>query len=65
VNEFAPVWSQDSYYAEVVEGRAYDSILQLSATDADGDSKICSYQLLTPDVPFEIDAEGGLFFIYI
>jgi len=47
--------------ADVVEGRVYDHITQVQAVDrdgVDGISRICRYQIVTPDVPFEVDADG-------
>ena len=61
VNEFIPEWKEQTYVAEVTEGRIEKRILQLDAVDADGSekfSKICRYHLLSPDVPFDISAEG-------
>ena len=67
VNEFAPEWKHQTYVAEVTEGRIENRILQLDAADADGSekfSKICHYRLLTPDVPFQISADGTSSHIY-
>ncbi|XP_022370107.1 calsyntenin-1 isoform X1 [Enhydra lutris kenyoni] len=61
VNEYAPVFKEKSYKATVVEGKQYDSILRLEAVDADCSpqfSQICSYEIVTPDVPFAIDKDG-------
>ncbi|KAI5139226.1 Calsyntenin-1 [Manis pentadactyla] len=61
VNEYAPVFKEKSYKATVVEGRQYDSILRVEAVDADCSpqfSQICSYEVVTPDVPFSIDKDG-------
>jgi len=47
--------------ADVVEGRVYDQISHVEAVDhdgADGVSRICRYKIITPDVPFEVDADG-------
>lgn len=63
VNEFIPEWKDQTYVAEVTEGRIENRILQLDAADADGSekySKICHYHLLTPDVPFQINTDGVL-----
>lgn len=57
----ASAWKQRSYYAEVVEGKRYEKIicLNLAADEADDlFDEICSYRILTPDVPFEVDADG-------
>uniref|UniRef100_M3Y3K3 Calsyntenin-1 n=1 Tax=Mustela putorius furo TaxID=9669 RepID=M3Y3K3_MUSPF len=61
VNEYAPVFREKSYKATVVEGKQYDSILRVEAVDADCSpqfSQICSYEIVTPDVPFAIDKDG-------
>ncbi|CAG9796024.1 unnamed protein product [Diatraea saccharalis] len=62
VNEYAPVFSQASYVKAVDEGRIYDEILRVEATDKDctpryGD--VCKYEILTDrSQPFTIDNEG-------
>ncbi|RVE52901.1 hypothetical protein evm_002378, partial [Chilo suppressalis] len=62
VNEFAPVFSQASYVKAVDEGRIYDEILRVEATDKDctpryGD--VCKYEILTDrSQPFTVDNEG-------
>ncbi|XP_029103718.1 calsyntenin-1 isoform X2 [Scleropages formosus] len=61
VNEYSPAFKEKSYKATVVEGRRYDSILRVEAVDADCSfqfSQICSYEIVTPDVPFTIDKDG-------
>ncbi|XP_018425679.1 PREDICTED: calsyntenin-1 isoform X4 [Nanorana parkeri] len=61
VNEYAPVFKEKSYKATVIEGKKYDNILQVEAVDADCSpqfSQICSYDIVTPDVPFTIDKDG-------
>lgn len=61
VDEFAPKFDNDSYFATVEEDRIYDSIVKIHATDLDESSSfktICSYELITPNVPFEITNEG-------
>ncbi|XP_069466117.1 calsyntenin-1 isoform X2 [Ambystoma mexicanum] len=61
VNEYAPVFKEKSYKATVIEGKKYDSILQVEALDADCSpqfSQICSYEIVTPDVPFIIGKDG-------
>jgi len=63
VNDFAPLWSQQTYTVEAVEGVLYKKLLQLHAIDGDGTpafSKICHYILLTDEVPFKIDEQGYL-----
>ncbi|KAL7849232.1 hypothetical protein SRHO_G00208550 [Serrasalmus rhombeus] len=62
VNEFSPVFSSLEYSGSVLEGRVYDSILQVQATDEDCSpqySQICNYQITTEDTPFAIDRNGG------
>lgn len=57
----ASAWKQRSYYAEVVEGKRYEKIIRLNfAADEVDDffKEICSYRILSPDVPFEVDADG-------
>ncbi|XP_029434628.1 calsyntenin-1 isoform X3 [Rhinatrema bivittatum] len=61
VNEYAPVFKEKSYKTTVSEGKKYDSILKVEAVDADCSpqfSQICSYEIVTPDVPFAIDNDG-------
>jgi len=63
VNDFSPVWAQQTYTIEAVEGILYKRLLKLEALDRDGTeafSKICQYILLTPNVPFKIDELGYL-----
>uniref|UniRef100_A0A8C4WLI0 Calsyntenin-1 n=1 Tax=Gopherus evgoodei TaxID=1825980 RepID=A0A8C4WLI0_9SAUR len=61
VNEYAPVFKEKSYKATVIEGKRYDNILKVEAVDADCSpqfSQICTYEIVTPDVPFAIDKDG-------
>lgn len=61
MNEYAPVFKEKSYQATVVEGKRYESILRVEAVDADCSpqfSQICSYEIVTPDVPFSVDKDG-------
>lgn len=61
VNEFAPVFREPQYRAAVTEGKIYDSILQVEATDQDCSpqySQICNYQITTTNTPFAIDRNG-------
>lgn len=63
VDEFAPRFDNESYFAYVEEGKMYDSIVKIHATDQDESSAfktICNYELLTPGVPFEISPDGVL-----
>lgn len=61
VNEFAPVFRESEYCASVTEGKIYDNILQVEATDQDCSpqySQICNYQITTARTPFAIDRNG-------
>ncbi|XP_054435769.1 calsyntenin-1 isoform X4 [Pteronotus mesoamericanus] len=61
VNEYAPVFKEKSYQATAVEGKRYESLLRVEAVDADCSpqfSQICSYEIVTPDVPFTVDKDG-------
>ncbi|XP_030632687.1 calsyntenin-2-like, partial [Chanos chanos] len=63
VNEFSPVFSAEEYEATVTEGRVYDSILQVQASDQDCSlqySQICSYHITTPNTPFAVDRNGNI-----
>uniref|UniRef100_A0A2C9KR50 Cadherin domain-containing protein n=1 Tax=Biomphalaria glabrata TaxID=6526 RepID=A0A2C9KR50_BIOGL len=63
VDEFAPKFENDTYFANVEEGKMYDSILEIHASDQDESEPyktICNYELLTPGVPFEITPQGVL-----
>ncbi|XP_041732740.1 calsyntenin-2-like [Coregonus clupeaformis] len=63
VNEFSPVFREAQYHAAVTEGKIYDSILQVEATDQDCSqqySQICNYQITTTNTPFAIDRNGNI-----
>ncbi|NXR46985.1 CSTN2 protein, partial [Hippolais icterina] len=63
VNEFSPAFKESIYKASVTEGKIYDSILQVEATDEDCSpqySQICNYEIVTTDVPFAIDRNGNI-----
>ncbi|NWI00084.1 CSTN2 protein, partial [Tichodroma muraria] len=63
VNEFSPAFKESVYKASVTEGKIYDSILQVEATDEDCSpqySQICSYEIVTTAVPFAIDRNGNI-----
>ncbi|XP_039929920.1 calsyntenin-2 isoform X2 [Hirundo rustica] len=63
VNEFSPAFKESVYKASVTEGKIYDSILQVEATDEDCSpqySQICNYEIVTADVPFAIDRNGNI-----
>eukprot|EP00058_Branchiostoma_floridae_P005053 XP_002590541.1 hypothetical protein BRAFLDRAFT_86219 [Branchiostoma floridae] len=57
VNEHGPEFTASGYEATVMEGKMYDNILKVEAEDRDcspGFSQICSYEIVTPNVPFQI-----------
>ena len=61
INLHAPEWPKESYLVKVLEGRIYDKIIQVKATDKDVSQDyhtICSYHILTPQVPFSISKTG-------
>lgn len=63
INEYSPVFLQPSYVTEVDEGRLYQEIIRVEASDKDctplfGD--VCKYEILTLDQPFTIDNEGSI-----
>ncbi|XP_070983435.1 calsyntenin-2-like isoform X2 [Oncorhynchus clarkii lewisi] len=61
VNEFSPVFREAQYHVAVTEGKIYDNILQVEATDQDCSpqySQICNYQITTSNTPFAIDRNG-------
>uniref|UniRef100_A0A8C7J2E0 Calsyntenin-2 n=1 Tax=Oncorhynchus kisutch TaxID=8019 RepID=A0A8C7J2E0_ONCKI len=63
VNEFSPVFREAQYQAAVTEGKIYDNILQVEATDQDCSpqySQICNYQITTSNTPFAIDRNGNI-----
>ncbi|KAH9514163.1 Calsyntenin-1 [Bulinus truncatus] len=63
VDEFAPKFDNESYFAYVEEGKMFDSIVEIHASDQDESEPyktICNYELLTPGVPFEITPQGVL-----
>ncbi|KAJ6641242.1 Calsyntenin-1 [Pseudolycoriella hygida] len=63
INEYSPTFLQPSYVTEVDEGRLYQEVIRVEATDRDctpinGD--VCKYEILTNDQPFTIDNEGSI-----
>lgn len=61
INEYAPAFLEPSYVRTVDEGRLYEEIVRVEATDRDCTPKfgdICKYEILTTDQPFVIDNEG-------
>ncbi|XP_005090315.1 calsyntenin-1 [Aplysia californica] len=60
-DEFAPKFDNDSYFAYVEEGKMYDSIVKIHASDqdeSDAFKTICKYELMTANAPFEVTPEG-------
>lgn len=67
VNEFSPVFVERRYEASVPEGRLFDRIVRVEALDADCSpqySQICFYDIITPNVPFAIDNDGEMCYIW-
>ncbi|XP_022199172.2 calsyntenin-1 isoform X1 [Nilaparvata lugens] len=63
INEYAPAFLEPSYVRQVDEGRLYQEILRVEASDRDCTPKfgdICKYEILTSDQPFTIDNEGAI-----
>lgn len=63
INEYAPAFTQSAYLSTVDEGRLYEEIVRVEATDKDCTPKfgdICKYEILTNDQPFSIDSEGSI-----
>ena len=66
VNEFVPIFRQDSYTVTVNEGRIIDPIIQVEAFDHDCSPKysdICKYEIVGGDKlnsPFVIDSNGNI-----
>ncbi|KAH8415756.1 hypothetical protein KR222_011687, partial [Zaprionus bogoriensis] len=63
INEYTPTFLQPSYVTEVDEGRLYNEIIRVEASDKDctplfGD--VCKYEILNSDEPFTIDNEGAI-----
>uniref|UniRef100_A0A3Q0RM00 Calsyntenin 2 n=1 Tax=Amphilophus citrinellus TaxID=61819 RepID=A0A3Q0RM00_AMPCI len=57
------VFREPQYRAAVTEGKIYDNILQVEATDQDCSpqySQICNYQITTTNTPFAIDRNGNI-----
>lgn len=61
INEYAPTFIEPSYVKQVDEGRLYNEIVRVEASDRDCAPKfgdVCKYEILTSDQPFTIDKEG-------
>ncbi|XP_015603038.1 calsyntenin-1 [Cephus cinctus] len=63
VNEYAPQFLQAAYVSAVDEGRLYEEVVRVEASDRDCTPKfgdVCKYEILTADQPFAIDNEGAI-----
>lgn len=63
INEYPPTFIEPSYVKQVDEGRLYNEIVRVEATDRDCTPKygdVCKYEILTSDQPFTIDNEGAI-----
>ncbi|XP_047103065.1 calsyntenin-1 [Schistocerca piceifrons] len=63
INEYPPTFLEPSYVNQVDEGRLYEEIVRVEATDRDCTPKygdVCKYEILTNDQPFTIDNEGAI-----
>lgn len=63
VDEFAPRFENSSYTVEIEEGKMYDEIIKLRTIDEDSSEtfhSICSFEVITPDVPFYVTTDGAL-----
>ncbi|XP_029677360.1 calsyntenin-1 [Formica exsecta] len=63
VNEYAPQFLQPAYVSTVDEGRLYEEVVRVEASDRDCTPKfgdVCKYEILTADQPFIIDNEGAI-----
>uniref|UniRef100_T1J4B1 Cadherin domain-containing protein n=1 Tax=Strigamia maritima TaxID=126957 RepID=T1J4B1_STRMM len=63
VNEYEPEFLEQSYVVQVDEGRIYDEIIQVKATDEDCTPKfgdVCKYEFSDPNQLFVIDSEGKI-----
>ena len=61
VDDFSPKFEKMSLFANLREGKIYDSLVKVQAIDQDQSQqfgKICSYEVITPGVPFTVDNEG-------
>lgn len=63
VDDFSPKFEKMSLFANLREGKIYDSLVKVQAIDQDQSQqfgKICSYEVITPGVPFTVDNEGNV-----
>lgn len=61
VNEYAPQFTEPAYVSTVDEGRLYEEVVRVEATDRDCTPKfgdVCKYEILTAEQPFYINNEG-------
>uniref|UniRef100_UPI00358F4E50 calsyntenin-1-like n=1 Tax=Myxine glutinosa TaxID=7769 RepID=UPI00358F4E50 len=61
VNRHTPVFGRTSYNGSVTEEHVGEPLVHVEATDTDCTPQygnVCDYQLMTPDVPFTVDASG-------
>lgn len=61
VNEFPPVFTQETYSIEVKEGTINDNLLTLETTDQDTSElyhRVCKYIMISTDIPFAISDSG-------
>ncbi|XP_071439640.1 calsyntenin-1 [Hetaerina americana] len=61
INEYPPTFLEPSYVRQVDEGRLYEEVVRVEATDRDCTPKfgdVCKYEILTSDQPFSVDNEG-------
>lgn len=68
INEYPPLFLDESYVKDIDEGQLYEEIVRVEATDRDctprfGD--ICKYEILNDDQPFTINNEGIVFSLFM
>lgn len=52
-------FDRPSYIVAMREATLYDSILKLNPARGQSTENVCGYEVITPDVPFSVDASGG------
>ncbi|KAK3592451.1 hypothetical protein CHS0354_001571 [Potamilus streckersoni] len=65
-SNFSAKFDENTYFVEMDEGQLYDPLLHVQAyedshcTSSQGTKSraVCSYEIVTPDVPFSIDKKG-------
>ncbi|XP_064642451.1 calsyntenin-1-like isoform X3 [Lineus longissimus] len=57
-----PSWERESYFAKIEEGPHAEPLLKVTASETRTaeQNKICSYKVITPNVPFEVDNQGNI-----